>query len=190
MSVAWTRASGVPASIASAIAPLPGADVDDTRRFDAVEQRQAALDDDLGLRAAARAPACRSSASAGESPSRRARTRAALARRGAARARALPRARRRSAAGRAGCRARSAARPSARARSSSASTARILDPARREILGRPLEDLGERHASSARRCCSDVSASVYSSRSPCSTWSRRCVVSLMRWSVTRFSGKL
>src|SRR5260221_617254 len=44
--------------------------------------------------------------------------------------------------------------------------ARRLDPATREILGRALQYFSERHPSSARRCCSLVRASVYSSRSP------------------------
>ena len=65
-----------------------------------------------------------------------------------------------------------------------------LDSASGEVVGSALQDFGEGHPSSARRCWSAVSASVYSSSSPCRTWSSRCVVSLIRWSVTRFSGKL
>ena len=45
-------------------------------------------------------------------------------------------------------------------------------------------------ASSARRRSSAVSASVNSSRSPSRIRSSWCTVSLIRWSVTRFSGKL
>ena len=45
-------------------------------------------------------------------------------------------------------------------------------------------------ASSARRRSSAWSASVNSWRSPSRIWSSRCTVSLTRWSVSRFSGKL
>src|SRR5262249_21332421 len=58
--------------------------------------------------------------------------------------------------------------------------ARRRDAPRREVVRRAFQNLGEGHPSSARRRSSAVSASVYSSKSPCSTWSSRCVVSLMR----------
>src|SRR5262249_40350271 len=54
-----------------------------------------------------------------------------------------------------------------------------------EDRGRPLDD-----HSSARRRSSACNASVKSSRSPSTIWSSLCSVSLIRWSVTRFSGKL
>src|SRR5512132_339807 len=63
-------------------------------------------------------------------------------------------------------------------------------------VGRSLSKcLGDPHAqtaaaSSARRRSSAERASVKSSRSPSSTESRRWSVSVTRWSVTRFSGKL
>ena len=44
-----TRAPGCSSAIASAIAPDPGADVEDARRAVAVEQREAPLDERLGL---------------------------------------------------------------------------------------------------------------------------------------------
>ena len=78
-SIAVTRAPGCSSAIASAIAPDAGADVEHRRRVDAVEQREAALDDDLRLGPRARARGGRSSASAAGIPTRRGRTRAARA---------------------------------------------------------------------------------------------------------------
>ncbi len=60
-------------------------------------------------------------------------------------------------------------------------------------LGRLCDRASDPHAeaaASAWRCSSARSASVSSPRSPSSTWSSRCSVTLIRWSVTRFSGKL
>ncbi len=67
--------------------------------------------------------------------------------------------------------------------------ARMLDAPRREILGRAAEDFGEGHPSSARRCSSAVSASVKSSSEPASTCSS-ATLTFTRWSVTRLCGKL
>ena len=71
--------------------------------------------------------------------------------------------------------------------------ARRVDPLVGEEVGRAAEDLPEGHtpaASSARRRSSAVSASVNSSRSPSRIRSSWWTVSLIRWSVSRFSGKL
>ena len=57
----------------------------------------------------------------------------------------------------------------------------------RQVVGGEAQDLAERHDSSARRCSSDLSASVKSSSPPGSTFSRFSVT-LTRWSVTRLSG--
>ena len=88
-----TRASGRSSAIASAIAPLPGADVDDTRLVDRRRAAPARARPRSPSRAAGRARARRSRASAAGSPTRRARTRAAHAGRGARGARAPPLAR-------------------------------------------------------------------------------------------------
>ena len=122
-------------------------------------------------------------------------------RRAPARRRAPPR----SAAGRAPCTARSAAGPSALASSRSASSRGVSDPLRpgarsraaarrrpcRRATARPDADVAHAPAaSSERRRSSAWIASVNSSRSPSRIWSSRCTVSLIRWSVSRFSGKL
>src|SRR2546421_1305561 len=52
------------------------------------------------------------------------------------------------------------------------------------------ERVANRHSPSARRRSSEASASVNSSRPPWRMRSSWCTVSLMRWSVSRFSGKL
>ena len=68
--------------------------------------------------------------------------------------------------------------------------ARRVHALRGEVVGRAGENLPDRHCSSARRRSSAASASVNWSRSPWRIWSSRCTVSLIRWSVSRFSGKL
>ena len=68
--------------------------------------------------------------------------------------------------------------------------ARRVDTGGGELTLRDSERFPHRHSPSARRRSSAVSASVNSSSSPCSTRSSWCVVSLIRWSVIRFSGKL
>ena len=78
-SVAVTRASGQLLRERERDRAAAGADVDDARRVDAVEQREAPLDDDLGLRARHERARVGLAASAGGSPSRRARRRAARA---------------------------------------------------------------------------------------------------------------
>ena len=108
------------------------ADVDDARRLGAVEQREAPLDDDLGLGARherARVGLQRQPAEVpvAEDVGERLAPAAALRR-----ARAPPRARLRSAAGRAGCRARSA---SARARARAAARRRGAGSRRRARRG-------------------------------------------------------
>src|SRR5919108_3775737 len=59
-----------------------------------------------------------------------------------------------------------------------------------EPLFGDLQRFRDGHSPSARRRSSAVSAAVNSSSSPCRTRSSWCTVSLMRWSVMRFSGKL
>src|SRR4029453_7617114 len=57
-------------------------------------------------------------------------------------------------------------------------------------LSERARDLHADAAARAWRCSSARRASVSSARSPSNTWSRRCSVTLMRWSLTRFSGEL
>ena len=68
--------------------------------------------------------------------------------------------------------------------------ARRRHPGAAELLGPGDQEVADGHTSRARRWSSEVSASVNSKRSPSRTWSSRCCVSLIRWSVTRFSAKL
>ena len=65
-----------------------------------------------------------------------------------------------------------------------------VDARFRQPLGGETQRCRGGHSPRARRRSSAPSASVKSSSSPWSARSSWCVVSLMRWSVTRFSGKL
>src|SRR5919198_2387354 len=67
---------------------------------------------------------------------------------------------------------------------------RRVDPCLRQLLLGEAQRFIGGHSPSARRRSSAVSASVNSSSSPWSARSSWWVVSLMRWSVMRFSGKL
>ena len=87
--------------------------------------------------------------------------------------------------------------PSAWASSSCASRSGRVGPRCGDRDARRIERVADRRAgrgahaaacaSRRRRFSSASSAAVNSSRSPSSTWSRLCAVSLMRWSVTRRS---
>ena len=66
--------------------------------------------------------------------------------------------------------------------------ARRVDPGGGEPLLRVAERLLQLHAERSSRRSSAASASVNSSSSPCRMRSSWCTVSLMRWSVSRFSG--
>ena len=184
------------------------ADVEHARLLAAREQREAALDHDLGLGPRHERPRGRPSASAAGSPTRRARTASGSR---AARRATSRRARASSLGGvepadRAeheldARRARARARPAAprRARRRRRVSSRSPRRARRAASPRDRRHAGADHherssrpqaASSARRRSSAWSASVNSSSSPSRIWSSRCTVSLIRWSVSRFSGKL
>ena len=163
----------------------------DARRVDAVEQLEAALDDDLRLGTRHERARVGLAASGGGSPSRRARRRAARARRAAARARA-PRALRlgqRPVVLRVELDPREAERP--REQELGVEPRRCRRRAPRGSSVAPGEDLAERHRfERAALLVGRQRVGELVERRPASTWSRRCVVSLMRWSVTRFSGKL
>ena len=88
---------------------------------------------------------------------------------------------------------RSPRRPAqARRRRRAARVLRAKPPAQRaeQAPRSPGLDAHADAAASAWRCSSARSASVSSAMSPSSTWSSRCSVSLIRWSVTRLSAKL
>ncbi len=116
-------------------------------------------------RAAARAPAGRSSAGGGGTPTRRGRRRGAHA---------PP------APGRAG---------DVREQELGVDSRRVDSGRRKRALG-GLERVAELQPESARRRSSALSASVKSSSSPSRILSSWCTVNLIRWSVIRFSGKL
>ena len=169
---------GCSCAIASAIAPLPGADVDDARRVDA--RRASASARSTTISVSGRGTSARASvASVSRRKPHSPRTYASGSRRPR---RSSERARRRllglaSAAGRAGCRARAARGRAPCASRSSASSRGESTPLRaRNSAARAQEPRPTRHAeafSSARRRSSAVSVSVNSSRSPLSTSSSR-----------------
>ena len=168
-----------------------GADIEHRGRVEPAEQLEAALDDDLRLGPGDEDAPVDLQRQPPEAPlaedvrDRLAAARGARAARGRRRARSaheLALAIRR--------RARGGSRPSAWPTSSSASSRAVSIPAARAAARPPGQQLADRHASSARRRSSAVSASVNSPSSPSRIRSSWCTVSLIRWSVSRFSGKL
>ena len=194
-SIAVTFAPGCSSAIASAIAPLPVPTSSTRGSLDPGDPREAALDDDLRLGPRHEHPRVDLQRQPPEPPlAEHVGERLAYAR---------------------GGRPGHSSSASAASSSSPAAVRLKATPGRAEHVGEqdlgvdarrvaarrgePLRDVARRaaaavrHAEAAASACrrsSAWSASVNSPRSPSSAWSSRCAVSLIRWSVTRLSGKL
>ena len=166
----------------------PGADVDDARRVDPAEQREGALDHDLGLRARHERASVGPERQPAEAPL------AEHVGERLARGPALDELAHGAGVGlveRIGPPGRELEpREAERVRGDQLGVElRRVDARALEEPAALAQQLAERHSPSRRRRSSAVSASVNSSSAPCSTSSSR-TVTFTRWSVTRSCGKL